>query len=260
MLLVMSEQRASGAVNDRLGSTGGTRRVEDVERVVEWELVQTQPGLLPQGAQPLLPVLDASFRQCTGMPGKSNRGNISQPLAELSHDPTHVVLLATIAVGGGGEEQLRFDLPESRPRSFQPEIRGTAGEDDTHSGAGEQECDGLGPVRSEGRYPVTLHQPFAGETLLDAGYQLTQLPVAQAPLLTRFVRAYQRRLLRVCQSRRKEERFGIVDRRSRKPVDIHHVIARKGPLPASPDGQPAEAEVQLPEVAGLTHRPVVQAG
>ena len=197
MLLDVLEQGAAGAMHDALGHAGGTRRIHDVQRVIEWQLSEFDLG-------------DSQVRLQEGAPAACMGNALQHRLGlEVGHhhhalerrQPGHNGRYLVVAVDGlavvkiaiDGNQHFRFGLTKTIEHALLAKIGRCGGEDRANARRGEHGNDGLRHVRHVGRYTVArgnAHLTQGGGKVSNLAIQLTpcvaQLDLVFAPEHQRF--------------------------------------------------------------------------
>ena len=157
------EQDPAGPVDDALRSTGGSRRVENVQRVVEGQSHELGPVRrvvgqeVGQGGRPVRE--RASCLQLIGVGNYNNPREGGHPVGEVGQPGGDVVIPAGVVVSVGCEQHHRFDLAEPVQHSINPEVGGGGGEHGAQRRGGQHHRVGLGNVGEPSCHPVARSNP-----------------------------------------------------------------------------------------------------
>ena len=262
VLLEVLEQGPAGAVDDALRSTGGPRRIHDVERVVERDRLELDlAGGVGQGQ--LVP---------GDRPG--NRPEVRR-LAKIRHDdrplhardagedlpdaPERIDRGPVVAVAVRGDENPRLDLPETIEHPLHPEVGRARGPHRPEAGRGEHRDDRLGEVRQVARDPVPGTDAGRSEALCGPRDVAVELAPGDDPVVDavgvrggHFAPEHDGWPVVAAP----EEVLGEVEARVRKPARARHPIRVRENGAALRFGEDlAEVPDAVPERGGLRHRP-----
>ena len=150
VLLEVLDQRAAGAMDDALGDAGRARRVEDVERMVERQRLETR--LAAAAAREAR----STARRRAGRPGTatlrrtgprpSSRRSGSR-VEDLPDSRQRVVRLSAVEIAVGRDEHSGLDLPEAIDHALHAEV-GRAGRPDRANRRGAERRDDRPPACS----------------------------------------------------------------------------------------------------------------
>ena len=180
-LLEVLQQRAAGAVHDRLGHPGRARRIQDVDGVIERQLRERdRPGLLRHEVVPghRLRERPRPRRRLEerGHHHVLERGQAAGDLGELGAD---VDRLAVVAVAVDRDQHLGLDLAEAVEHALDAEIGRAGGPDRAERGRGQHRDDGLCGMRHDRGDPIARADALALQRRSELRHLTVQLAVAQ---------------------------------------------------------------------------------
>ncbi len=155
VFLEVLQQRAAGTVDDAFRRAGGARRVEDVERMIERQLLEFDVRRI---------AAVVAIRDGVSNPGqvgvlRQRRNNddfldTGQRICDSGRDRKPVERLAGISIAVGAEEQTGLDLPKAIQHSMLAEIRGAGCPRCARADGCQHRHDGFRAIRHEAGYPV----------------------------------------------------------------------------------------------------------
>ena len=253
-LLVVRQQHAAGAMDQRLGQAGRAGRIEDRERVIEGQRLRGERR--PRAGQPVGPGHGVEAGDGVAEDDDSRRSG--QARREIGDDRAGVEALAVVGIRGRREQQLRRDLVEARVGGVGAEVGRAGREDRAARGAGEVQDHRLRHVGDEGRDSVAGADAVAGQRRRGAADAEAQLGAGDHAILGRFVGGDDRRgILR--RAAAGEQRVRVVHGDAGEPARVGHRRAVvRGWRRSRGEGEAALAQAGPPERVGLGDRPGVQ--
>lgn len=225
VLLEMLQEHAAGGMDDALGDSGGARRIEDVQRLLEGHRGEDRLALglvepVPQRDLRLAAVvLRLRLRTVVGHHQQLlQAGQAGEHLVELGGQ---VQRLAGVAVAGAGDQHARFDLAEAVDHTLGTEVRRAARPGRAEAGGGEHADHGLPGVRHQRGDPVAGAYAQGGEALLQARHVTGQFGVAEHLAATVFAHRDQRRGIIAAA----QQVFGEIQRGAGEPARRGHLRA-----------------------------------
>ena len=261
----MLQQRAAGAVHDRLGHAGGARRVQHVDRMIERQLGERQRL---RRVHEVVGIVDRSgqrrrerrrrFREAE----RSRRGrrrHQHNPLdarkarRDLPHFGGIVEPLAARAVAGRGDQHLGRDLAEAVEHAIDAEIRRAGRPDRADRRGREHRHDGLGRMRHDRGDPVAGPDAVPPERGREARDLPVQLAIAELAPDAVLAQRHDRRTVVA----KTQQVLGEVEPRADEPARPRHAVAVDQHLL----GRPARHHAgELPERRPKLFRPIDRPG
>jgi len=226
VLFLMLQQRPPGPVHHALGESRGAGRIEDVDRMIEWEPLEPQAGLAPRRAHPLVPqhaprdpLHRGPLREVRNDHHVLDRRD---PAGDVGDAPEAVDLLAAVTAPVGTEQDARRDLAEAVHHARRAEVRRAGRPDGAEARGREHRDHRLGDVRQEPRHPISRPNARRPERGRDPSRRLVERTVAQLAPRPGLIPCHERRV-RVALP---QQVFGEVEARAREPAGPADRIGR----------------------------------
>ncbi len=148
-LFEVLQQGAACTVHDALRQAGGAGGVEDIERVIEWQLHEGNllRGMFGDKFWPRDSACKRAQVGClTDVGHDDDLMDADDAVGNVFGAGERIVRLALEPISVGGKQQLGFDLTEAFDRAVDTEVRRTGRPRCAKAGAGEHGDDGLGHV------------------------------------------------------------------------------------------------------------------
>ena len=165
--LVVLDEDAPVAVDDRLGQAGRARRVEDVERVVERQGLELGRGAAARSRagrpEQVVPQHGTVVAGGLGFRLEVRHRHRRPQRRQGGADRGHLVLaadrLCAVAVAVDRQQHRGLDLAPPVDDAARAELGGARRPDRPQAGGGEEGDDRLGDVREIGRHPIAAADP-----------------------------------------------------------------------------------------------------
>ena len=253
-LLQVLEQRAAGAMHDRLRHPCRARRVQNVDGVIERQLRERdRPGIRHHeivpgdgpGERPRLRRRIEERRQHHVL----ERGQAADDLDEFR---AHVDRLAVVAVAVDRDQHLGLDLAEAVEHALHAEIGGARRPDRAERGRRQHRDDGLGGMRHHRRHPIARADALALQSCGEFRHLEMQLAVAQLPPPAIFGPGDDRKLVVAPP----QQVLGEIELGADEPLRPRHPVAADQHLAPRPAcAHVRETPQRRPEQLGMLDRP-----
>src|SRR5579863_2542861 len=258
VLLLMLQQRSSGAVHDAFRCSGRSRRVQDVQWMVErcrGEARRRPDAELLEACRPGRESTQAVERRLCADVGDDDDAAYRWELSQYLRDRIQrVARLARVKVAIRSEEHLRCDLPEAVENALDPEIRRARAPEGTETRGREHGYGGLGQVGNEAGDSISCDDAGPLEPFGDASDFLVQLPVGPFTTAATLVAPDDRCLLIA----KAQQILGKVELRGGEEARTRHALRILPDRAGSPvRADVAEARQLLPEFPRFLDRPGV---
>ena len=252
VLLQVLQQRSAGAKHHALRHTGGARRVDDAEGMIELERLEMDFA----GVERVEEVVERGSGRGRGAKVVDDDALLHrrQLLQDLCGLFLRIELLAAVEIAVGAEQHFRLDLAETVEHALHAEIGRTARPDRAEACGCQHRRGRFGQVRQVAGHAVSLLHAGVGKRLRQPGHQVVKVAMAQAALDPVLAPENDR----VAMVARAQQVFGEVQPCVGKPQRARHAIAvdeRARPLLPL---DLAELPQQVPESAALRDRPGMQ--
>ena len=181
-LLDVLQQRPARSVHDALRRPGGPGGVHDVERMVEREALELDPGRSVAGDEVIQddrPVHRCDVGRGGGVRHHHDALDGRYPLGDRSEPGDGIEPLAAVEVAVGAEQHLRLDLTEAVHNPLHAEIGRGGRPDRADARGGEHRDDRLRHVGQVAGDGVALRHPRRSQRLREHGHVVVELAEGQ---------------------------------------------------------------------------------
>ena len=241
-------------MHNRLGRAGRSRRIHDVERVVEigWLELRLRGRVVEQVGV----FDDRGVRQLACGSRKRDADDLLDTRNLLEH-AVHLRVereaLPVVVVAVGDDEQLRPHLPEAVHDSLRAKVRRAGSPDAARRGRCQHQHQRLDTVRDERRHACSLAQPERAQAGLRARHPQAQLAACQTHVVAPFGAADDCGEFVVAH----QQILGVVEARAGEPACARHRRLGQYRVVAAAGAQPRELPEVGPERFHLVERPAV---